>query len=73
MSDIWQLHNFGDATSGDGPEGYGIICRPLFDADADFGMHIYLRADDPLGHAREIIAALNEYEARKAATTPEVR
>lgn len=64
----WTLHNFGDATDEEGITGHAITCAVL--GGLDHGIRIYLRYDDPLGHAREIVAALNEHEARKAGRKP---
>jgi hypothetical protein len=60
----WVLHDFGDATGEDDLSGHAIVCPAL--GGEDHGICIYLREADPLAHAAEIVAALNEHEARKA-------
>lgn len=65
MTLTWELVNLGDGLREDGIDGYLITCPDL--GDKDFGMRIYLREDDPLGHAAEIVRILNEDEARWAA------
>jgi hypothetical protein len=63
----WELVDLGDGEGLDpemaGVNGHAITCPGL--DGRDWGLRIYLREDDPLGHAAEIVGILNAHHARE--------